>query len=82
MAKDEHLQEFIKLLKEEIKKDRPPRNERFDRAMSKRHLPASMVVQRLAHFSRKAQVEDNWLNLAVTAFEEWERENYPEAPIP
>jgi hypothetical protein len=82
MAKDEHLQEFIKLIKEELKKERPPKHPRLEKIIDEGRMPPSMVIQRLAHFNRKAKTEDTWLNMAVTAFEQWEKENYPETPIP
>jgi len=82
MAKDEHLQEFLKLLRQELNKDKPPRNPRFDDMMARRNIPPSMAIQRLSRFNRKSREEDTWISMAATAFEQWERENYPETPIP
>jgi len=40
-------------------------------------------LQRIAHFNRHLDIEETWLGMAVTAFEQWERETYPdEVPLP
>ena len=93
-VKDEHIQEFLKVLKEELKKDKAPQDPRIERILEKqrsrgRVMPPSVVLQRLEHFNRRRNKEileeETWISLARTVYEQWEAVTYPEEviePIP
>jgi hypothetical protein len=83
MPPKDHLQEFLKALKEELKvpKEVNPRMKRILEGR-KGKLPPSVVVRLLAHGNERSGKEETWLSLAVTAYEQWEKETYPETPIP
>lgn len=92
-VKDEHVQEFLKVLKQELKKDKAPQDPRAERILEKqkargggRAIPPSMVLLRLEHFNRRrnreALGEETWVSLARTVYEQWEAETYPEELVP
>jgi hypothetical protein len=90
--KEEHINEFIKALKEEFKKEKGPQDPRIammeERLLSKgRKIPPSVILARLEHINRRRRFgedEETWIDLARTVFEHWEKENYPneEPPTP
>jgi hypothetical protein len=91
-VKDEHVQEFLKVLKEELKKDKAPQDPRIEHILEKqkahggRGMPPSMILQRLEHFNRRRNretpEEETWIALARTVYEQWEAETYPEEIVP
>ena len=88
--KEEHINEFIKALKEEFKKDKPPKDPRVERMLERakihgRPFPPSMILGRLSHINkmnRNPMEQETWLTMARTVYEMWEAENYPEEPTP
>jgi hypothetical protein len=85
-AKEEHLQEFIKDLKEELKKEKISQDPRIERMLSRRKMPPSLVLSRLSRFGKRNRMEmeeETWISLARVLYEQWEREKYPEEePVP
>jgi|WetSurSiteA1Bulk_404760.scaffolds.fasta_scaffold01558_16 hypothetical protein len=90
--KEERINEFIKALKDELKKDKPlkdPHTEHFLERITRmgRKIPPSEILTRLSHLNRRSSrkypsEEDTWLAMARTVYEMWEKETYPEEQPP
>ena len=83
MPPKDHTQEFLKALKEELKtpQAKDPRMERI-LEMRKGVIPPSVAVRLLSRGRKLARGQETWLSLAAMAYEQWEKENYPETPLP
>jgi hypothetical protein len=88
--KEEHINEFMRVLKEELKKDKEPLDPRVakmeERLLARgRRMPPSILIARLEHLNRRRRLEseeETWLSLARTVYEYWEKENYPDTESP
>lgn len=74
----DHTNEFIKVLREELKKELPPRDHHITHVLERHGMPPAMVLSRLARFSRHHGTEETWLDMARIVYEQWEAETYPE----
>ena len=78
MPKDEHVQEFIKLLKEELKKDRKL-NARAQHFLQRgRPIPPRIMVK----MALQEKQDSDMIDLAATACELWIKQTYPEEIVP
>lgn len=78
----DHTQEFIKVLKAELKKEKASQDPHTAHILSRHRLPPAMVLSRLAHINRRFGAEDTWINMARIVYEQWEAETYPVETIP
>lgn len=90
MAKKDHTQEFLNALKEELKKDKPPKDPRTERILERmkfrgRSMPPSMILMRLSHINKRnrnleSAEEETWVSFAREIYDFWVEENYPDEP--
>lgn len=88
MPKKDHTQDFLNALKEELKKDKPPKDPRTERILERmkfhgRNMPPSMVLLRLSHLNRRNRnpiEEETWVSFARQIYDFWIEENYPNEP--
>lgn len=85
MPKKERTQEFIKALKNELSISgstiKDPRVERIKEISKEKHLPPSITLNRMSHFSRRSMNgynQETWSSIAAIVYEMWLAENYPD----